>query len=185
MSLSLNWYEPPAKPTSIDGCRHPLKGILAERYLGNDGSLYGEFMLGREDLPYLQGLVDADVENVVIYGEGYGAGIQKGGGLYSAFKKFIVFDVFVIDPVGSKLGGWWLSDANVHDIADKLGLDAVPYIGEMTLEEAALKVRQGFMSALNGGQAGAEGMVGRPIEALFDKKGHRLIVKLKTKDFAV
>jgi hypothetical protein len=27
-------------------------------------------------------------------------------------------------------------------------------------------------------------MVGRPIETLFDKKGHRLIVKLKTKDFA-
>lgn len=63
MSLSLNWYEPPARPTSIDGCRHPLKGILAERYLGNDGSLYGEFMLGREDLSYIQGLADADVEN--------------------------------------------------------------------------------------------------------------------------
>jgi len=123
-------------------------------------------------------------ENVVIYGEGYGAGIQKGGGLYSTTKKFIVFDVFVIDPVNSKLGGWWLSDANVRDVAGKLGLDAAPYIGEMTLEDAAIKVREGFMSALNGGQAKAEGMVGRPVEALFDKKGHRLIVKLKTKDFA-
>lgn len=29
----------------------------------------------------------------------------------------------------------------------------------------------------------AEGLVGRPLEALFDKKGARLIVKLKTKDF--
>ena len=40
--------------------------------------------------------------NVVIYGEGYGAGIQKGGGDYSPVKKIIVFNVLV----GSK---WWLS----------------------------------------------------------------------------
>lgn len=121
---------------------------------------------------------------VVLYGEGYGAGIQKGGDFYSATKRFILFDVFVVDPINSKLGGWWLSDANMRDVAQKLGLDAVPCLGEMTLEEAAEKVRVGFNSDLNGGQAKAEGMVGRPLEALFDKKGHRLIVKLKTKDFA-
>lgn len=121
--------------------------------------------------------------DVVLYGEGYGAGIQKGGGLYSPTKKFILFDVFVIDPVNSKLGGWWLSDKNMRDVAAKLGLDAVPYIGEMTLEEAADLVRKGFKSDL-GEHPQAEGLVGRPVEALFDKKGHRLIVKLKTKDFA-
>ena len=115
-----------------------------------------------------------DGADVVIYGEGYGAGIQKGGGLYSPEKKFIVFDVLV----GGK---WWLSDDNMRDVAAKLELDAVPLIGEMTLEEAAEKVRIGFPSAV--GTAQAEGMVGRPVEALFDKKGHRLIVKLKTKDF--
>jgi ATP-dependent RNA circularization protein (DNA/RNA ligase family) len=112
---------------------------------------------------------------IVVYGEGYGAGIQKVGGLYSATKKFIVFDV--------KVGDWWLSDENMRGVANKLGLEAVPLIGEMTLEDATAKVRDGFKSALNGGMAQAEGMVGRPIEALFDKKGSRLIVKLKTKDF--
>lgn len=117
-----------------------------------------------------------DVTDAVIYGEGYGAGIQKGGGLYSPIKKFIVFDVLI----GGK---WWLSDENIRDVASKLGLDAVPLIGEMTLAEATEKVRCGFRSALNGGAAEAEGMVGRPSEALFDKKGSRLIVKLKTKDF--
>jgi hypothetical protein len=120
---------------------------------------------------------------VVLYGEGYGAGIQKGGGLYSATKQFILFDVFVVDTVNSALGGWWLSDENMRDVASKLGIDAVPLIGEMTLEEAGSMIRIGFPSRLNGGQARAEGMVGRPAEALFDKKGHRLIVKLKTKDF--
>jgi len=117
-----------------------------------------------------------DATDVVIYGEGYGPGIQKGGGLLADEKKLIVFDVLVG-------GQWWLSDENVRDVASKLGLDVVPYLGEMTLEEAAAKVKVGFKSQLNGGKADAEGMVGRPVEALFDKKGHRLIVKLKTKDF--
>lgn len=116
-----------------------------------------------------------DVTDVVIYGEGYGPGIQKGGGLYASEKRLIVFDV--------RVGGWWLSDENMRDVSAKLGLDAVPLIGEMTLAEATAKVREGFSSALNGGKAQAEGMVGRPVEALFDKKGARLIVKLKTKDF--
>ena len=112
---------------------------------------------------------------VVIYGEGYGPGIQKGGGLYANEKKLIVFDV--------KVGDWWLSDENMRDVASKLSLDAVPLIGEMTLAEATDKVRVGFPSLLNGGKAQAEGLVGRPVEALFDKRGSRLIVKLKTKDF--
>lgn len=111
----------------------------------------------------------------VIYGEGYGAGIQKGGG-YSPTKKLIVFDVLVGDQ-------WWLSWENTCDVAAKLGLDVVPFVGEMTLDEATEMVRVGFPSRLNGGQIQAEGLVGRTAEPLFDKKGARLIVKLKTKDF--
>lgn len=115
--------------------------------------------------------------DAVIYGEGYGAGIQKGGGDYSPEKKLIVFDVLV----GGK---WWLAHEDVCDVAMKLGLDVVPDFGEMTLEEATELVRKGFKSrcAVNAGKD-AEGLVGRPLEALFDKKGARLIVKLKTKDF--
>jgi len=120
--------------------------------------------------------------HVIIYGEGYGAGIQKGGD-YSPTKKIIVFDVFVVDTVNSKLGGWWLSQENVNDVASKIGLDVVPFVGEMTLEDATAIVRAGFQSKLNDGKAKAEGLVGRTTEPLFDKKGARLIVKLKTKDF--
>ena len=120
--------------------------------------------------------------SVVVYGEGYGNGIQRGGD-YSPTKKFIVFDVFVIDPEHSKLGGWWLNRENTSDVALKLGLDVVPYIGEMDLDQATNMVRTGFASGLNGGKKMAEGLVGRTREALFDKNGHRLIVKLKTKDF--
>lgn len=119
----------------------------------------------------------------IIYGEGYGAGIQKGGD-YGPIKRIIIFDVFVVDLVNSKLGGWWLNWENTCDVAAKLGLDVVPFLGEMTLEEATAKVRSGFKSkAAVVKSKDAEGMVGRTCEALFDKKGHRLIVKLKTKDF--
>ena len=115
--------------------------------------------------------------NAVIYGEGYGAGIQKGGGDYAPDKKLIVFDVLIGDK-------WWLNDEGMRDVSFKLGLDAVPAIGEMTLEDATEFVRAGFKSrcAVNIGKD-AEGLVGRPLETLFDKKGHRLITKLKTKDF--
>ena len=114
--------------------------------------------------------------DAVVYGEGFGAGIQKGGGLLSPIKQFIVFDVLVN-------GKWWLSDENMRDVAGKLGLNAVPYLGEMTLEDAALKTKEGFKSLVAVSVCDAEGMVGRPVEPLFDKKGSRLIVKLKTKDF--
>jgi ATP-dependent RNA circularization protein (DNA/RNA ligase family) len=116
-----------------------------------------------------------EVTDMVIYGEGYGAGIQKGGVSYSPTKKLIVFDVLMD-------GKWWLSWENTCDIAAKLGLDVVPYMGEMTLEEATDFVRSGFISKL-GIHGSAEGLVGRTVETLFDKKGARLIVKLKTKDF--
>lgn len=118
-----------------------------------------------------------DSSSVVLYGEGYGAGIQKGGGDYSPTKKLILFDVLVA-------GGdrdWWLSDENVRAVGATMGLDVVPFVGMMTLADATEMARRGFQSAL--GNRPAEGVVGRPCEALFDKKGHRLIVKLKTKDF--
>ncbi len=114
--------------------------------------------------------------DVVLYGEGFGAGIQKGGGDYQQSKGLILFDV-LID------GKWWLSQDNVNDVATKMGLPVVPYIGEMTLEAATDMVKAGFKSRIGEGKKEAEGLIGRPIEALFDKKGSRLIVKLKTKDF--
>lgn len=115
--------------------------------------------------------------NAVVYGEGYGAGIQKGGGEYSPEKRLIVFDVLAGDK-------WWLNDEGMRDVSRTLGLDAVPAIGEMSLEDATEFVRAGFKSccAVNVSKM-AEGLVGRPLETLFDKKGHRLITKLKTKDF--
>ncbi len=115
------------------------------------------------------------LETIVIYGEGYGAGIQKGGG-YRQDKQLIVFDV--------KVGEWWLAEENVRDVCCKLGLECVPSFGEAPLGVATDWVRAGLRSKMAGSDCMAEGLVGRPVETLFDKKGARLIVKLKTRDFA-
>lgn len=115
---------------------------------------------------------------VVLYGEGCGAGIQKNGAGYSSTKKFILFDVFVN-------GLWWLDQEQITDVAAKLGLDVVPFIGDWSLEEATEFVKAGFITRLPGAAADkkSEGLVGRPIETLYDKRHHRIITKLKTKDF--
>ena len=111
--------------------------------------------------------------SVVLYGEGYGAGIQKGIA-YRADKAFILFDVLVA-------GKFWLDHAAVDDVAAKLGCDVVPYLGRMTMEQIIDLVRTPFLSKIGTGMA--EGIVARPIETLFDKRGERLIIKLKTRDF--
>ena len=112
--------------------------------------------------------------DIVLYGEGYGAGIQKGGGLYRPDKSFILFDVLF----GGK---WWADYKAVADIATKLDVDVVPYLGRMTLGEIVELVQNGFASRI--GNTQSEGIVARPIETLFNKRGNRIIIKLKTKDF--
>ena len=112
--------------------------------------------------------------DVVVYGEGYGAGIQAVGSQYREDKSFIVFDVLVN-------GKWWLSQSNAADVSEKLGFRYVPIVGVMSINDAVKFVREGFHS--NIGTAPAEGLIGRTSEPLFDNKGHRLIVKIKTKDF--
>jgi hypothetical protein len=112
--------------------------------------------------------------NACLYGEGYGARIQKGGGLYIPNGvDFILFDVLC--------GGYWLERANVGDVAGKCGIGVVPVIGTGSLQDAIEETRRGFPSAI--GQCVAEGMVMRPAVEMFDRAGHRVITKIKHKDF--
>lgn len=117
--------------------------------------------------------LDGVPTKAILFGEGYGAGIQKGG-TYRADKAFILFDVLVADQ-------WWLDWTNVTDVAAKLNLDVVPHLGQMSLQEIVELVKTPFPSRI--GTATAEGIVARPLEPLFDKRGKRIIIKLKTKDF--
>ena len=117
--------------------------------------------------------LNGEPTQAILFGEGYGAGIQKGG-TYRADKSFILYDVLCA-------GKWWLDKEAVDDVAAKIGIETVPYLGRMTLEEIVTLVREPFASKIGTGMA--EGIVARPIETLFDKRGERVIIKLKTKDF--
>ncbi|KKK87847.1 hypothetical protein LCGC14_2749110, partial [marine sediment metagenome] len=111
---------------------------------------------------------------VCLYGEGFGAKIQKGGGNYNPTGvDFILFDV--------KVGNWWLERENIEDIASKLNIKVVPIIGKGTLIEAVDKTKTGHYSSF--GQFIAEGIVVRPPITLFSRRGERLLGKIKTKDF--
>lgn len=114
---------------------------------------------------------------VRIYGEGYGAKIQKRGGSYiRGGSDFRVFDI--------KINGFWLDWDNVVDIANKLGLKTVEPFGEMTLEEAEKMVINGFKSPIaENKELDAEGLVLRPIVQLFNRKNERIMVKIKTRDY--
>ncbi len=114
-------------------------------------------------------------KKVIIFGEGYGGKIQKGSG-YSPTQKFIVFDILVDDK-------YWLTKENIDGICANLGLDVVPFIGLMTLEEAVEIVKTGFQSKIGDGSIAAEGLIGRPTFPVFDVNGKRLICKIKTRDF--
>jgi hypothetical protein len=111
--------------------------------------------------------------DVCLYGEGFGSGIQKGGGNYCSGNSFVLFDV--------RIGDWWLERATIESIADELDISIVPIVAETTLEGIVAMCRNGFKSQW--GDFIAEGIVAKPKIELFSRGGHRIITKLKYKDF--
>ena len=110
---------------------------------------------------------------VCLYGEGYGARIQKGGKYISDGVNFILFDV--------KIGPWWLKRRDIETIASDLCIEVVPIVGTGTLYQAIRTIKDGLSSTW--GDFLAEGMVLRPLLELKDRAGRRIITKLKHKDF--
>ena len=110
--------------------------------------------------------------DVCLYGEGYGSKIQKGG-KYRDDQDFVLFDI--------KIGNTWLQRKDVEEIGAELDLDVVPVLDHGTLWDMVEAVRDGFRSQW--GDFIAEGIVARPAVELLDRRGHRVITKLKHKDF--
>ena len=120
-----------------------------------------------------QKLAEMFPDGACLYGEGYGAKIQKCGGNYRLDQDFVLFDI--------KCGDWWLQRTDVEDVAEKLGLDIVPIIGSGTLYGAITLARAGLRSTW--GDFEAEGIVARPAVELRTRAGHRIITKIKCRDF--
>lgn len=113
-------------------------------------------------------------DTLCLFGEGYGAKIQKGGGKYNPNGvDFVLFDVKVDD--------WWLKREDVCEIADYLNIKTVPIIKIGTLQQSIEFAKSGYKS--NWGDFEAEGIVLKPKIDLFNRKGNRIITKVKHKDF--
>ena len=138
----------------------------------------------------------ADLNNLVLFGEGYGDKIQSGGKYFDevrdfgkSFVGFVLFDV--------KIDDWWLNREDVDDVAAKLGIESVPTIGVGTLHDAVDIVTDGITFNESGavvrwgrnglqsqwGNFEAEGIVARPVVPLQNRRGERVICKIKGKDF--
>jgi hypothetical protein len=139
-----------------------------------DNAQLPSFLVGR-----LRAIADkaksAGLADMILYGEGYGAKIQKGGGNYIADRAdFVLFDVLA--------GDIWLERENVEDISANIEVGIVPIVGRGTLLDAIAATRKGFNSSW--GEFTAEGLVMRPGVELKNRRGERVITKIKTKDFA-
>jgi ATP-dependent RNA circularization protein (DNA/RNA ligase family) len=109
---------------------------------------------------------------VILFGEGFGEKIQKGGGLYGPVN-FRLFDVYI--------NGFWLDRENVYDIAAKFGIDNAPFLFTGTLEDGVAFIKTHPQSRLR--DAEMEGIVGRPLVQMFSRTGERIMVKIKCRDF--
>lgn len=112
---------------------------------------------------------------VQLFGEGYGAKIQKGGGDYKDGVDYILFDVSV--------GGVFLDREQVEDIAKCFNIGVVPIAPVKTIEEAIKFVQKAPVSMVGKRIRSMEGVVGTPKIRINDHRGNRVIVKIKYEDF--
>lgn len=122
----------------------------------------------------------------VLYGEGYGVKIQRGGKYRKEGVSFRLFDV--------RIGDWWLNWDSVRDIADKLSIKTVPVLEKLERWLPTCKAELQDLFALGNSVVAwqdkgvanieaAEGIVARTDPLLFDRRGNRVMWKLKFKDF--
>ena len=111
-------------------------------------------------------------KEVILFGEGIGEKIQKGGGLYGS-ADFVLFDVYI--------GGYWLNRDAVEHFAEVFGIRCVPILLVGTLEDGVNFVKTHPMSPWK--DEVSEGIVGRPLVQMFSRTGERIMVKIKCRDF--
>ena len=126
-----------------------------------------EYMVKLEEVP------------VYIYGEFFGKKIQAGGNYDKDNNRFSIFDICQ--------QGWYVPLDMLTEYAEKLGLTIAPYLGQMTIPQAEEMVRNGFKTRVpNAANPDylEEGIVARPVVPIKDPRGKRIIVKIKTCDYA-
>ena len=123
-----------------------------------------------------------DDSTIILFGEGYGPKIQKGGGNYTPDVSFRLFDVWV--------DGRWLDWDNVCGIAKSLGIETVPVVERAlaclpsSKDDLKALIEHSFVAWEENELAiDAEGIVARTDPLLFMRNGQRLGWKLKFRDW--
>lgn len=116
-----------------------------------------------------------EAKNAVLFGEGYGAKIQKGGGLYREDNGFILFDVYI--------DGWWLERESVEQMAHELDCKCVPVLPFDTMEEGISYVLSKPQSLITETPKIAEGVVAKSDPLMLFRNGNMIAWKLKVIDF--
>lgn len=125
---------------------------------------------------------------VTIYGEGYGAGIQKGGD-YNKNKSFRAFDV-LYKRANDRIS--WCNPSTVEMICRELDIPLVPILRQSastdTVYDIVRSMKEGTISSntaiYDSKKMGvmAEGVVARTDPYLFNQHGGRVMYKLKVCD---
>jgi len=126
-------------------------------------------------------------KGLCLYGEGYGAKIQKGGGNYNQGNSFRLFDVWI--------DGCWLEWDNVMEIAKQLNIETAPTLpvfcsktATMNITEAVSIVKRKVLQSEvarkeNNMEILAEGIVARAYPTMLFRNGIPIKWKLKIKDY--
>lgn len=138
----------------------PLVNRLNELFGGEQNAQLFEQLYGEKE--------------AILFGEGYGNGIQAAGKAYRPDGvDFILFDEMI--------GYNYQPRISVEDVARTFGVNVVPIVGTGTLGDAVKYIKNHPKSTL--GDIEMEGLVCRPAQELRDRCGNRVIVKIKWHDF--
>jgi len=136
----------------------------------------------------IRAILDNPVQKgLCLYGEGYGARIQKGGGNYNKGQSFRLFDVWI--------DGWWLEWDSIIEIAKQLNIETAPTlpifcsdIATMNrIEAIGIVKRKELQSEVarkeNNMEMLAEGIVARAYPMMLFRNGTPVKWKLKVSDY--
>lgn len=108
-----------------------------------------------------------------LYVEAFGPKLSKTGDWYGDYPRLALLDV--------RINGIWLEPDNVADVAYTLNLEMPPEIPVGSLNQAIEIVENGMVSRFD--DFPAEGIVAKAMHGLLNRKGERIVTKIKTEFF--
>jgi hypothetical protein len=118
----------------------------------------------------------ASLDNVTLYGEGYGGKIQKGSATYGPDKKFVAFDL--------RIGDYWVPREDLRGICNSAGIPFAETLLVGDIYDAVHGV-QSLVVDHGQGEFVPEGVVGQPQGGPFylhPNPEARVMTKVKAKD---